>query len=328
MGNPAVPIDSAALAKELAQLCKGRAMLHPALRERLGPQVRAAFGIDDTDQPPRIRSKVTACVRRLLGDEELRTAALAALALLPRADQRLLKDREAVLARIRNFEARTARRRMRRAIRELVDALVAEDHGRSAPDVRCDDDGFVVRTFRARMLLDDVQPRLHERRTVEVTADRLDEIVVRLTVPRPEPDADASDVQVFGEFGGEIVERRRSSPVDFEFTFRLPRTLRLGDTHEYGLDFTIPPGRRMRPHYVFQPLVPCERFELEVRFDPARLPEHVWLIDGLMLRALDHQLEQTPRLVPNAQGAVQQTFTNLRQGMAYGVRWSPPPPAP
>ncbi len=323
MGRPAVLIESAALAKELAQLCKGRAMLHPALRERLGPQVRAAFDIADGDQPPAVRRKVTACVKRLLHDEE-QTAALAALGLLPRADQRLLKDREAVLARLRNFEVRTARRRMRRAIRELVDALVEEHHGRSAPDVRCDDDGIVVRSFRARMLLDEAQPRLHERRTVEVTADRLDEIRVRLTVPQAEPDADDSDVRVCGAFGGEVGEPRRTSPVDFEWILHLPRTLRLGEEHEYGLDFTIPPGRRMRPHYVFQPLVPCERFELEVRFDPARLPDHVWLIDGLMLRALDHRLAQTPRLVPDGRGAVQQTFTNLRQGMVYGVRWSPP----
>ncbi|BCJ70565.1 hypothetical protein CS0771_01090 [Catellatospora sp. IY07-71] len=318
-----MPIESAALAKELALLCKGRAMLHPVLRERLGPQARAAFGIEDADQPPAVRSKVRSCVRRLLHDEELQKAALAALALLPRADQGLLKDRETAFARMRSFEARTARRRMRRAIRELVDALAEEHHGRSAPGVRCDDDGIVVRTFHARMRLDAAQPRLYERRTVEVTVDRLDRIAVRLTVPQPEPDAAESDVEICGGFGGEVGELRRTSPVDFEWTLRLPRTLRLGDTHEYGVDFTIPPGRRMRPHYVFQPLVPCERFELEVRFDPARLPEHVWLIDGLMLRALDHQQAQPERLVPDGRGAVQRTFTNLRQGMVYGVRWAP-----
>ncbi|MEV4411972.1 hypothetical protein [Catellatospora sp. NPDC049609] len=317
-------IDSTLLAAELARLRKGRAMRDPDLCARLGPQTRAAFGIEDGDGPPVVRRRTRARIERLLRDAELRTALLVALALHHGADQRLLKDREAYLAELRNFEPRTARRRMDLALRELVAAIAEEEHGRVMPDTRCDADGFVVRTLRARMRLDTPSPRLHERRLIVVTADRLEEITVRMTVPRPDPGAAAGDLRVSVELGGVIVRAQRSSPEDFEFTLRLSRGLRLGDTYEYGLVFDIPAGQRMRPYYVFQPLVPCERFELEVCFDTARPPGGVWLIDGVVPRALDHAPEQPGRLAPDARGAVRQTFANLRQGMAYGVRWAPP----
>jgi len=318
-----MPIDSTQLGRELARLRRGRAMLSPDLVRRLGPLTKRAFGIGDADSVPVIRDKAAATVKRLLRREaELQTAALAALGLLAETDQRRLTDRETWLANRLSYDVRTARRRVADAMTHLVDALVTDDHDRHRPEGPSDD-GFTVRDFWATMRLDTPRPQLHEKRRVMVTADRLDAIVVRLTVPRAEPGVAKNDVDVRVDSGGELADVARPSPEDFEFTLRLPRRLHHGELHDYGLVFTVPAGQPMRPHYVFQPLVPCERFDLTVRFDPARLPEDIWLIDGVAPRVLDHAPRSIP-LVPNATGVVRRQFSDLRQGLAYGIGWWPP----
>ncbi len=316
-----MPIDKTALTAELARLRKGRAMRDPDLAPRLGPQTKNAFGIGEQDQGPVIRRKARALIMQRLRDRELQTAALGALALLPQTDQRLLRDREAYLARELSYNSRTVRRRVEEAIRELVSACAeAQQSFEPAPD---GGDGFVVRTLWATLRLDLGRPQLHERRRIVVTAARLSSIVGRLTVPRSDLDQTQSELEVTAKSGVTLAELARSSPVDFEFTLRLPGALQYGDTYEYELVFAIPPDRPMRPHYVFQPLVSCDRFELTVHFDPRRLPGEVRLVDGVLPRGLDHLQPGSPELSPAATGMLRHTFVNLRQGLSYGVRWSP-----
>ena len=318
-----MPIDSVELAAELVRLRRGRAMLDPGLPRRLEPQTRAALDIGSGDKAPVIRRKAAARIAGLLRrDAELRTAALAALGLHPEADQRLLKDREAWLAAHLMCDSRTARRRVTAAMQQLVDALVEDDHAGGLP-AGARDDGYTVRVFWATMRLAAARPELHEKRRIIVTGDRLDAIAGRLTVPRSGPEIAENDVLVRATSGGDITGFERCSPEHFQFVLRLPRPLHHGEIHEYGLVFTIPPGQPMRPHYVFQPLVPCERFELTVHFDRTRLPDDIWLINGVAPRLLDHDETTAPRLTPNARGTLRRSFTDLRQGRAYGVRWRP-----
>lgn len=315
-------IDARTLAAELTRLRKGRAMRDPQLAKRLGPQTRLAFDIDDADTIPVIRRKVTARTKRLLTDEnDHRTAALAALALLAQAELRLLREREAWLAMRLTCDERTARRRVTAAFADLVDALVEDHHAKDQPTGPTSD-GHVVRRFRATMHMNTPRPELHEYRTVLVTADRLDAILCRLTVPRSGPGVERNDIDVRVLAGGRITRVTRRSAEHFEFVLELPRPLRSGDSHEYGLAFAIPAGQPMRPHYVFQPLVPCEVFDLTVKFDPARLPRDIWLVDGEVPRLLDETRNDGHRLTPDARGTVRLTFKDLQQGFAYGVRWS------
>jgi hypothetical protein len=327
MEERAMPIDSEALADELRRLRKNRAMLNPKLSGVIGPQTRHAFGVEESDNVAVIRRKATARIDRLLPDdaqERLRTAALAALALLPQTDQRNLTDREIWLAEQLNCDKRTARRRVTTAFSRLVDSLVEDDYASHLPE-RPRDDGFMVRLFRATMRLDTQPPELYEQRTILVTADRLDAIICRLTVPRTTPTVARNNVGVRALAGGRITGSNRRSAEHFEFTLEPPHPLQRGDVHEYCLVFTIPIGQPMRPHYVFQPLVPCERFELTVRFDPTRLPTSIWWVDGVAPRLLDADPPDADDLRPDRDGALHRTFTGPRQGMAYGVRWWPPP---
>jgi hypothetical protein len=128
-------LDSASLAVELGRLRKGKALRTADLLDRLGPQTRIAFEISAADPAPVVRRKVEGHIRRLLREdhERLLTAALAAFALLPQADQRLLTDREAWLAGQLGCNPRTARRRVNAAVAQLVDALIEHHHARLLP---------------------------------------------------------------------------------------------------------------------------------------------------------------------------------------------------
>ncbi len=321
-GGLPMPIDTALLHAELSRLRKGRAMHDPDLQARVGTQTKAAFGIAPADKNPVIRRKMTEGVKRLLRNKpEVVVPVLGALGLLPQIDHRLLKDREDVLAHELKCGVRTVRRRIDEGLKLLVDAIGTGDHAAQLSDVPRDD-GFVVRTIWATMNLQSAGPQLRERRLIVVTADRLNAIVGRFSVPLAGPEVDQSQLEVRAESGGSVTRLDRRSAVDFEFIVSLPRPLLLGDTHEYTLVYSLPVGQPMRPHYVVQPLVPCQRFELIVRFDPLRVPSGIWLIDGLLPRSVD-QPADAERLRPNPRGSLKRTFTELRQGLAYGVRWDP-----
>jgi hypothetical protein len=315
-------IDAAALRAELKRLRRGYALRHPDLTDRLGPQARAAFGIEAGDPVPVVRRKAFACVSRILAsDIALMTAALAALALHPEADQKRLTDRETWLAGRLHCDARTARRRVSQALDRFVDRLLEAEHAASLP-APASDDGFVVRTLWSTLRLDTARPQLHEKREIVVTGDRLETVAGSMTVPRPDG-GPANELSVRVDAGGELSGVRPVSGEHFEFTILLPRVLRHGETHVYELTFAIPDGQPMRPHYVFQPLVHCERFELAVHFRPTAIPREVWLINGVAPRLLDAGPAVPARLQPSAQGTVRQSFSGLRQGLAYGVGWRP-----
>lgn len=317
-----MPIDSASLDDELSRLRKGRAMYDPDLHARLGPQTKAAFGIAPGDRNPVIRRKVTEGVKRFSRNKsEIVVPVLGALGLLPQVDHRLLKDREEALALELKCGVRTVRRRIIEATKLLIDAIGTDDHAAELSEVPRDD-GFVVRTLWATMNLQSSPPQLRERRLIVVTTDRLNAIMGRFTVPRPDFELDQIELVLKAESGCKIARVERRSAEDFEITFALPRPLVLGDTHQYTIVYSLPPGQPMRPHYLVQPLVPIERLELTVRFDPVRVPARVWLIDGLLPRSVDRPSD-TERLRPDRRGSLKRTFTALRQGLAYGVRWDP-----
>ena len=78
----------------------------------------------------------------------------------------------------------------------------------------------------------------------------------------------------------------------------------------------------MAPHYVVQPLRPCEKLDLIVRFDPERMPDAVYRIDGLPPRTVDSPPSRDALTEVNRLGEACAEFNELHQGLAYGVRWS------
>jgi hypothetical protein len=254
--------------------------------------------------------------------EALRLAAEAAYALHPEADHRRLEDRTIWLAERLVCNERTARRRIDDVVAVLVDAATEADDqldGRTHGSA----DGWHVKTFHAILRLDTPTPELIEQRTIVATQDGVKQIVCPFSLPRAGTDRSAHhDVQAEVLRGGRIARRERPADEHFRFILELPRPLRIGDKHDYGLLFRLPEGQPMRPHYVFQPLRHCERFDLTVRFVPDRPPIYVTKLEGVPPRMIDGGQTGSEALAVSPLGELSLTFEDLHLGLSYGIRWN------
>ena len=316
-------VDADALAKELKFLRRGRAMRHAAVLKRLGPQLRSLVGLGPDDNAAVLRARMTSLVDELLVREprDVRLAVLAALALHPEADQRDLALREAWLAQQLNCHERTARRRVTEAFDLFVAAAAERDDDDEDFTEPGADDSWYVQSVRAFMRLDGPSPELTEQRCILFTRDEVTEFVCLFSLPRPRP-AGTHDVIAELLYGGHVRETERPSDEHFRFLVDLPRAYRRGETHDYGIRFRLPPGQPMKPHYVMQPLFPCRAFDLTIRFDPDRPPGLIWLLNGVPPRVLDAAQPGTDVVDPDKFGELHLAFRHLRQGFAYGVKWS------
>jgi hypothetical protein len=322
-GEALVVIDHDALAEELRSLRKGRGMRHVTVLTRLGPETKRLFQINESDGAVAARAKATATVNHLLRDEtrEVRLAVLAALALHPETTHRDLSGRRLWLARQLHCQERTARRRVDEAFELLVQAA-AESDLEAVPDPPALHD-WHIRRMDAVLRLDVPSPELIDRRTITFVKSGIGEIVAQLSLPRPSRDASQPhDVHAEIQYGGQIRARERPADQYFRWIVELPRRFCAGETHDYGIVYRLPPGQSMAPHYVLQPLAPCEAFDVTVRFDPNRLPRLVWRLNGVVPRVIDEDRPVGETVQPDRFGEVHLTFRNLLQGFAYGVKWT------
>ncbi|MFD2417518.1 hypothetical protein [Amycolatopsis pigmentata] len=302
------------LVDELKRLRRGRGVLAPNIEVLAGPRLRLLCNIAEHDEPAVVRRKLGRrlgeLATRLPGD--LGLALTAALAIHPEARHALLKERMNWLAAHLGRDERTARRRADEAC-----ALLAEAAGESVPD-----DGWYVASFDALVRLDSLSPVVQERRRIIATRDGVDEIIPSVSVPRhPADRTTAHELGVSVLYGGRLVRREHPSESHFRFAIALPTSLSAGQAHDYGIEMRIPPGQPMRPHYVLVPYRRSDRFEVRVRFDPARVPGSIWLVAGVPMRVVDDGRPCGELLTADAAGEVRWEFRNLTQGLGYGVQW-------
>ena len=315
-----MPIDPQQLAAELAALRKGRGLLDRDLSGRVGAAATRVFAIQPDDDDAVVRAKVIAKVHEFSAQipADLREAVNVALGLDPRAQHRYLADRTLWLATKKEWNERTARRRIDTAFESLAEAAL---RGIVDSSHRHRDDWY-VRRLKSLMRLDTPTPELCEERTITATRDGLNEIVVRFSLPRPTQDSPtAHGLTVDVQRGARIVETERPSEFHFRFVLSLPRPLMTGESHDYQIVFRLPQGQPMAPHYVFQPLTHCEHFALRVRFDLDDTPREVWLVDGVPSRILDDPLWRGDSLVLDEVGEIDLDFDAPRVGLSYGVAW-------
>ncbi len=314
-------LDAEALAKELKFLRRGRAMRHPAVLKRLGPELKRLCAINEEDGIGVVRTRLAAMVEELLSAEpaEVRLAVSVALALHPAADQRDLALRELWLSRQLNCHERTARRR----VTEAFDILVQAAADRGDDDIADGNgaDAWQVQSLRAFLRLDGPAPEVTEQRSLLFNRDGVAEFVCLLSLPRPTV---GGPHELFAEllYGGQVREIERPTEEHFRFHVELPRTYRKGETHDYGIRFRLPPGQVMKQHYVMQPLFPCRLFDLTIRFDPDHRPGLVWLLNGVPPRVLDAERPSADVVDLDRFGELHLTFRHLKQGFAYGVKWT------
>jgi len=302
---------------ELLEIPRGRGMQAGDVADRIGPGLRRACGVTAADSAVTVRRKVgarlTELCERLPGD--LKISVLAALALHPLANHQFMQDRMSWAAhQINRDHPRAAIRRMKVAFR-----ILAEQLDELVDDPRLTQ-GWHVYSLRALLRMDLDPPQLVEERVIVASADDLDEIEIRLSAPGHGPAAD-SPIEASVLYGGEITRTDRVTPSHRRFVVRLPKPLRAGEKHEYGVRFTAFPRALMPPFYVLTPLQPCDRFIVRVRFG-ADVPRRIWRLDGIPPRAIDDFEPADGLLTADRLGEVALEFSRLHQGLSYGMRWS------
>lgn len=323
------PKDTSPVVRELNELRRGRGLDATDLHVRVGPVLRAACDIVDSDPPAELRHKLVLRLTELCGrlPGDLQLAARVALALHEEASGEFLDRRIAWLAAQFDRDPRTARRRIDQAFILLGERLQSQvermgDSGPYSPT------GWYVERLKAVLRLDLAAPLLVEERSIIATADELDEIVVALSAPRDLDEEDGPAVEAEVVYGGEIVERERVSSGHSRFVVRLPKPLRLGQRHEYSIQFRARSRAALRPYYVLTPLRRCESFSVRVRFGVDALPERIWRVNGLPPRAIDDFVPVDDPLVVDSVGDVRLDFYTLQQGLSYGLQWRDRPDRP
>jgi hypothetical protein len=317
---------------ELAALRRGQGLYAPDVLERTGERLRGACGIGPDTPAGDARRRLVD--RVLLGAEPLapeqRLAVRAAFGLPPASRSRFLRERMEWLGRELDRDARTATRRVEAALWLLAEALAAtateaaaEDDSPYAPD------GWYVESIRATLVLRERPVYLLEVRRLTSTQAGLDRVAVSWSLPASgERAGGRSDLLRVELLYGGALERNEalSTPSYWAGWVHLPRPLGMGEHHEYQVQVSMDERRRLRPYYAHSPLRRCDEFELRAKFDPLVPPQRVWQLDGVPSQLLDEQAPVGAERSPDRAGEVVSRFTNLRQGLTYGLVWREPPP--
>lgn len=127
------PAPPSPLVLDLKRLCVGRGVHHRSIAGRLGPDIRAACGVLQSDGAVEARRKVITRIEECAGHLPLdvRVAALAILCVHPDAQLKFTRDRLAWLAKYLGRDARTARRRADEGLTLLAE-LLGDDTPRPA----------------------------------------------------------------------------------------------------------------------------------------------------------------------------------------------------
>lgn len=317
-------VDPAQLVRELTELRRERGLDAADVHSRVGPLLRQVCAITESDAPVIVRRKLVLRISALLGrlPADLQLAATVALALHEEATGQFLDRRVAWLAVHFDRDPRTARRRIDQAF-QLLSQHLSEGQSSDPRASWNSSENWRVLELRVVLRLDVDPPTLTEERRIVAAVDELDELLLALSAPRSKDSPDAERIEAKVMYGGEIVERQDVSESHACFVLRLPRPLRLGQKHEYGVQFTSYSRAAMRPYYVLTPLRPCEYFLLRVRFDRAALPRQVWRLGGLPARVVDDAVPTDELLSIDPVGDLALEFHDLRQGLSYGLQWLP-----
>ncbi|MBL7524354.1 hypothetical protein I6A84_41550, partial [Frankia sp. CNm7] len=312
----------------------------PRRAARTGPALRRLAGLGEAPAGARARAQLVDWLRTALAalPEDLREVAAVALALDPRADQRILTDRLGLLAVDLDRDPRTLRRRVTDAFRLLAETLaVADVRDRAGPPRAAETAGpaasasvgagvptigwYIERAW-AVMRLDRPEPELVDTRRIVAVEDGLSEIVLSMSLPRPtEGPPSPRDLLMEVVFGARTsrVERRGDSL--FSLALRLPRPLRAGERHALACVWRMPPGHPMVPRYAMSPTIRCDALDVRVRF-PDGVAARVQLVNGLPVRAVEDLGVDLPTVPLDGVGEAYARFSNLALGLSYGLRWT------
>lgn len=306
---------------ELRHLRRGRGVLDTDLPGRIGPSLKSLSGIEDSDSPAEVRSKLIALVDELARDltEDLRLALSAALAIHPDTQHRFLDERMGWLSFRLARSVRSARRRVEEAIQSIdssYSVTPVSSRAEHAPP------GWHLGSLRTLLRLDGPAAVSEETRTIVADVNGLEEILISTRVPVADADASQLGVDFEVVYGGSLRRAERPTKSYFRYAVGLPHPLAAGDRHEVRVLLRVAHHRLLRPRYVFEPLRRCDSFELLIRFGPDTCPAQLWRIPGIPCGMTDDF--EAPEFLesPDAFGEVRLNFGFLKPGFAYGAKWA------
>lgn len=304
---------SRGLVGELKALRKGRALFAGHVAERVGPILRIACEVTDSDDLTAIRQKVGTRLKELAEHlpEDLRLATLAAFAIEEEARLPLYQDRVRWAAIKVGRDPRTVRRRVDEAIEQLAELATSGPRRRVVDPADC----WHTRKMEVVMALDRAEPEVLERRRIIADQDGVRELDLAVSLPVTRRDL---DVTVF--YGGVLRDRGMESCDRLIFTLVLPRPLERGEHHDFAMRFQLP---TVRPHMVCVPRHPCDLFDLRVRFSRDRMPARVWALQGAFQRDVTALTCRSVQPAVDQTGEIHMRFRHLTPGLAYGARWTP-----
>jgi hypothetical protein len=308
-----------ALREELGQLRRGRGVMAGDLPDRLGPSLCTLAGIEPGSNVGDVRKRLIRFLdERSAGlPEDLRTAFDAALALREDVRFRFLDERMHWLAGRLGRDVRTARRRADEAFK-LVE-VAATLPVKAANDY---EDWHLAR-LRSLLLLDGAEPSAVEERTVVAARDDLAEISIATSIPVPQTvPAPGHGAELRVLYGGSLIASSWPTTTYLRYAIRLPRPLRRGQSHEFGISITTPRSQPFNPRYAIQPLRRCDEFDLRIRFGSAAGAQNVLRIAGLPRGMVNDFADPEAVVHPDATGDIHLRYQRLRLGLVYGARWS------
>jgi hypothetical protein len=308
-----------ALGEELGRLRRGRGVMAGDLPDRLGPTLRDLARIEPGGNAQDVRERLIGFLEGLAAGlpDDLRVAFAATLALHEDVRFRFLDERMRWLADWLHRDIRTARRRADEAIQRVETAA-------SLPcAIPGDYEDWYLARLRTLLLLDQAAPSATEERLVVSARDDLTEISVATSIPAPRglrAHEHTADLKVL--YGGSLVRAVWPTATYFSYAIRLPRPLRRGQAHEFGISITTPRGQPFNPRYALQSLRRCDEFDLRIRFGASAQQRTVWRIAGLPRGMADDFADPEALVHPDQVGDVHMQYWHLKTGLVYGVRWS------
>jgi len=310
------------LAKEIRQLHKGRGLQAGDLDSRLGPLLGELAGTAEAaGRRKALTAEINRCADQLLDDYRMAIGASLALS-AETIDEPLFTRRASWLADRLDRDTRTALRRIHEAewrLAELIAAELRRRRGRTpvAPD------GWYVAELRTVLRLDGDSIESEQDRRIVSTREDLTEVMAWLDLPG-DTNQPEGELRAKIRYGGRLLRKEQPSRNRFTLMAQLPKPLQPGEEHRFGLSLRMPRHMLKLPHCLMTPECQCDRFDLTVRFDPARLPDWIRRVDGETVRTFENRQPAGELLVPDAAGEVHEEFRDLALYLGYGIQWAAP----
>lgn len=305
-----------ALEGELKALPVGRGVRRPRCREWLGSELQRILRLDASASDELCRQRLIDLIRketaRLPSDLKL----LYRLASGIDSDARFLGERLKLAEELLDRESRALRRKLRRT-EQLMAASLASQYPRDQHPYT--DQGWHWEEYSVDLDLAPEEPTATITRRIRALFDGQQVVKEVFSVPRS---AIGHTIRIDAVEGCELDEVVQTSPSIWVATFRLPAPLSTGYMQRTLVRATFDSIDAVAPFVAHNPVRPCSRYEVTVRVgDPSRVASY-WQIDGFM-PATVMDGHPGPGAVVVASGAVLTAiFTNLMNGLAYGLGWT------